>query len=523
VKKGEQPDLSARWWKSSQPKGLKSADRLEDALKAYETAKKKLEAGGDADAVKSAQAALGGVETAVSAVTSEAAKDKKSPEMAITVDVLKKFDRLYRLEEAWIEDHAEKDDDSAFADPDAYHEYLIGAMKRLRSSGTMNFGFVLGKKAEDHRLAVHRSKGAKALANTLVKETGLHAMTFGTAMADDNRAGVLVLVLEGRQLPGMQKKGARMLKKFKPLPFTKLAVMVDGQEVDDLDDPDDTDVDEPDEAGAEGAPAETPEPAVSAGTPPPSAADGGAPPPGTAAATPPAGAKQAQADIAALTRELTTLVREMVDFIDHNPAQRVTLVRLATEAQSSLKQGDLQNVEAGIEALRNALTQPASLGGAASASSPSGQPGAAAQSGRQPPANGADPAMVQRLKKTGQVWDATIAKMARDLDEIAKTVTAASKGHELGESFEKEFQTVIEPLMKTVDQQLSNLLHGAAEAGSTEEHQRSLAEVRKALGQLQKFVQSDPVIAHLDANPFHPVAIGKTLNASLAAISNTVR
>ena len=49
--------------------------------------------------------------------------------------------------------------------------------------------------------------------------------------------------LEGRQLPGMGKKGARMLKKFKPLPFTKLALIVDGQEVADLDDPEDTDVD----------------------------------------------------------------------------------------------------------------------------------------------------------------------------------------------------------------------------------------------------------------------------------------
>ncbi len=180
----------------------------------------------------------------------EAGKDKKNPEMALTIDALKKFDRLYPAERSWIEDHAEQDDDSVFADPDAYHDYLIAAMKKLRSGGQMNFGFVLGKKAEDHRLAVHRSKGSKALANTLVKETGLHAMTFGTAMADENRAGMLVLLLEGRQLPGMKKKGERMLKKFKPLPFIKLSVMADGQELEDIADPDDTDTDEPDAANA---------------------------------------------------------------------------------------------------------------------------------------------------------------------------------------------------------------------------------------------------------------------------------
>ncbi len=252
VKKNEQPEFSAKWWKSSQPKGLKSAGRLEDALKDYEAIKKKLDASGEADVVKTARDALGTVETAVDAVTTEAGKDKKNPEMALTIDALKKFDRLYPAERSWIEDHAEQDDDSIFADPDAYHDYLIAAMKKLRSGGQMNFGFVLGKKAEDHRLAVHRSKGSKALANTLVKETGLHAMTFGTAMADENRAGMLVLLLEGRQLPGMKKKGERMLKKFKPLPFIKLSVMADGQELEDIADPDDTDTDtdEPDLANA---------------------------------------------------------------------------------------------------------------------------------------------------------------------------------------------------------------------------------------------------------------------------------
>jgi hypothetical protein len=263
MKKGEQPELSSKWWKASQPKGLKTAGRLEDALKTYESAKRKLEQGGDESAVKAASNALGGIDPAAKAVVSEASKVKNSPEMDATVDALKKFDKLYNTEQSWIEEHGEKEDDSVFRDPDEYHSYLIAAMKKLRSGGQMNFGFVLGKKAEDHRLAVHRSKGSKALANTLVQETGLHAMTFGIAVADENRTGVLVLGLEGRQLPGMKKKGQRMLKKFKPLPFTKLSVIVNGKEVEDLEDPDDTDIDEPDDdnaaeppprqAGADGA------------------------------------------------------------------------------------------------------------------------------------------------------------------------------------------------------------------------------------------------------------------------------
>ncbi len=59
MKKNEQPEFSAKWWKSSQPKGLKSAGRLEDALKDYEAIKKKLDASGEADVVKTARDALG--------------------------------------------------------------------------------------------------------------------------------------------------------------------------------------------------------------------------------------------------------------------------------------------------------------------------------------------------------------------------------------------------------------------------------------------------------------------------------
>jgi hypothetical protein len=112
-----------------------------------------------------------------------------------------------------------------------------------------------------------------------------------------------------------------------------------------------------------------------------------------------------------------------------------------------------------------------------------------------------------------------IAKMTRDFDQIAKTVTAANKDHKLGESFEKEFQT--EPPVKTVDRQMSALRH-AAEAGSTEELQSVLTEVCEVVGQLQTFVHSHPVIEHVDGTPFHPVAIAKTLNASLAAAPNTI-
>jgi hypothetical protein len=124
------------------------------------------------------------------------------------------------------------------AGEDEYRAYLVAATKRLRSSGKANFGLVLGKKREEHRIMLHPAKSAKSLASSLAGETGLHAMTWGTAQPSPDRATTMLLVLEGRQLAGIKKKAEQMLKVFKPLPFAKVALLVGGAEVDDLADPD---------------------------------------------------------------------------------------------------------------------------------------------------------------------------------------------------------------------------------------------------------------------------------------------
>ncbi len=317
MKKGEQPELSAKWWVGSQPKGLKSATKLEIALKAYEGAKRKLESSGNEDAAKFARDVLGGVETAVDAVIAEASKDKKNPEMGFTVDALKKFDKLYGVEQASIELQLTDDDDGMFSDPEVYHAYLTKGLKRLRSGGEMNFGFVLGKKAEDHRLAIHKSKSAKALASMVANETKLHAFTFGTAMPDPDAAMTLRLNLEGRQLPGLKKKGERMLKKFKPQPFQKIILVLEGKEVEDLADPEDTDVDEPDEAQGD--------------------VQGTAP----------------GYDAAALKRELAELIGRVQALTD--ATRKGDLARLASHANAGLNGNNLGAAAAAIEKLRQDL------------------------------------------------------------------------------------------------------------------------------------------------------------------------
>ncbi len=239
MKKGEQPELSARWWKSSQPDGLRSAGRLEDALKDYAAAHHRFEGDSGEPQAEAASEALDAVAAAARAAIAEAGKIKGSQEMEWTVDALKKFDRPIGAARKWIEERTEEADDSEFGDPEIYHDYLLIALKRLRGSGQMNFGIVLGKTAQDHRLALHKGKSGKALAAMLVKQTALHQMTFGIARTDANRGDVMLLDVEGRDLPGLAKKGTRMLKRFKPLPFKQLKLSPDDKDLDDDDSEDD--------------------------------------------------------------------------------------------------------------------------------------------------------------------------------------------------------------------------------------------------------------------------------------------
>jgi hypothetical protein len=456
MKKGEQPQFSARWWKSSQPKGLKSADGLESALRAYETTKTKLESSGEEADAKAAGGALDGIDKAVKAVLSEASKTKGNAEMDATVDCLKKFDRGSTQERKWIEEHTkakgDDDDDSSFADPDAYKTYLITVMKRLRSSGEMNFGFVLGKKAEDHRIALHKSKSAKALGTMLAKETGIHLMTWGIARSSEDRAGEMVLELEGRQIPGMGKKGARMLKKFKPLPFKKLVLLVDGQEVADVDDPDDSDSDD------------------------------------------------AAPDAATQTRALAELARRIPGVAD--PAQKADLARMATQANALLRSNELADAEERIDELRAALDE-------------AGVPANEGNGGTQE-VGGGSPAAFTRAR---QAWSATRKRVEDEIEKLRAAIVTAYQDHDIANDLEASFRTkVAGTVLQNFDERLSEKLNAVAGATDAAQRKQLIDEAKAIMDGYRTYVTSEPLLADLDDNPFEPLKIRQTVTTTLTAL-----
>ena len=460
MKKGEQPELSAKWWVGSQPKGLKSATKLEISLKAYENAKKKLESSGDEEAATFARDVLGQVETAVDAVIAEASKDKKNSEMEFTVDALKKFDKLYGAEQARIEAHAGEDDDGMFSDPDVYHEYLTKTLKRLRSGGQMNFGFVLGKKAENHRLALHKSKSAKALASTAAKETGLHAFTFGWAVPDKDEATTLRLNLEGRQLPGLKKKGERMLKKFKPQPFQKIILVLEGKEVEDLADPDDTDVDEADDAEA---------------------------------------LKRAEALKKALTDELAGLIKRVQALT--NPALKGDLARLASQANAGLNGNNTGTAAAAIEKLRQALD------------APQNGPG---------PSNGGQAANTDAYTNARDAWLLTRTRVNNDIGKLRNQIVATYKEDGIANELERLYNAKVAPVLTSLDVALATTLDAATKEADPARRTQLVTEARDIIQRYQSYVASDPTIPMLDNNPFVPLSIQHTVSLTLAALAKSV-
>jgi hypothetical protein len=244
MKHGEHARFSAKWWKDSQPRGLASAHRFADALQDYETARQALETHPTPAAPKTALAALASVETTAKAVIAEAAKSK-DPEMAATAEALRKLDLRGEREAiaARAQNGADEDDNSPFSAA-GYPGYLLIALRRLRTT-PMNFALVLGRAVDEHRLGLHRITSPMTLGHRLVAETGLHLMTFGTAVASDDRARTILLTVEGRQLPAIKKKTERMLRLHRPLPFQYVALFAGGAEVEDIDDADDHDIDLP--------------------------------------------------------------------------------------------------------------------------------------------------------------------------------------------------------------------------------------------------------------------------------------
>jgi hypothetical protein len=218
-------------------------------------------------------------------------------------------------------------------------------------------------------------------------------------------------------------------------------------------------------------------------------------------------------DARALTSELTELVKQMLAVIAADPSRKAALAELATDAQAGLKSGDLRQASAAIDVLRAALS---------SAGNTSAQPSpdAAAETAPTPTI---DPAAAPTITKARTVWVATRQKIEGDLGKLHAKFSTAFKGHEQEEQISKAFRERVETVLNTLDEELSETLDAVNNAKDTNERARLVAQAHTLLKKYQQHLATDPTIAALDTNPFVPLAVGKTMSATIDALSRSIR
>ena len=220
---------------------------------------------------------------------------------------------------------------------------------------------------------------------------------------------------------------------------------------------------------------------------------------------PPPPEAQAKPDPSALTAELTALVRRIPEVVAADPPRKETLATLARQAQVNLKTGNLTYAAADIESLRRAMEAGPTVSGTAptSGASPSATPG-------QP-----------FYDKARVAWVATRNKVQSDVETLRKAIlsTYSDRATEL----DGQFQARVAPLLGTLDELLADKLDAASNAADAQQRSELVEEARQIIERHRDYLAASPIIADLDANPFVPLAIQKTVATTLAALSNTVR
>lgn len=333
--------------------------------------------------------------------------------------------------------------------------------------------FALTAKKEGVILLDKRMK-PKAVAAELRKRAAklkldldMQSIRFGRAEVDtDENAGMMNFVVNKESGAAVR---AALLPHLKKAGFGKLEITVDAgleQESDDAE-----------QAGATAAAPTPPPPQPEA----PAASATAAPPP-----PPPA-------DIGALTHTLSDLVKRIAQA---DPTKQADLKNLAIQAQGALKSGDANGANAVMQQLQKALD---STGG-----------------------KGADPAAKVAIVKARLAWLGARKKVESDIDAVQKELSAAVKDHAKAADLESGFRLRVEKVMNELDEQLADKLDEVVQAADPAQHQKLVAEAKQIMQRYEKFLASDKTLADLESNPFHPIAVQKTMTATLEILNRTI-
>ena len=335
-------------------------------------------------------------------------------------------------------------------------------------------------------MLLDKIKQPKALVKALQKDfPDAKAPRWGQAFVDVDENPKLVILTLNAAAPGIARK---LKKSLKGTGFSKVEIRLEDGSVAEAAG-DEEEEEEGAAAPAHAAPGE----------------DGPAAPPAAAA---PDGL--AMPDLGALQRQLGNLMKRLPEVLTGNPPNADTLKQMASDAVSALKAGNVAVATDLIHALADALgLTGAPLGG--------GAPGDGAHG-----AQGAATPNMAKFTKARAAWVATRQKVESDIGVLHKAMTDHYKGHGFGSQLDTYFTKTVEPVLGSLDSSLATKLDQVTGNKDPAQHAKLVSEAKEIIGGYEQYVANEPIIGKLDANPFTPLAIRKTLTASLSALSKAV-
>lgn len=246
-------ELDERWWKKEAPKEVqKIAPKFEKALKEFSTADDGLNMEADDSLLSDAELAelaraaklLDAVQTTGAELLKDVEKladgeDDKERRKALegAAEALKKA--LPKAIEEKRQEYDGYDGDakkSPLVSPDAHTAYLKRMLPRVKRM-EHNFAFALvSNDPDDQRFLFSMKKGAKSLATSIRGDTRPRSVTWGRAIGGanhgDGRHGnmTLVLILEGKKVPGLARRVRFLFQALGISLFNKCVVVQDGEE-----------------------------------------------------------------------------------------------------------------------------------------------------------------------------------------------------------------------------------------------------------------------------------------------------
>jgi hypothetical protein len=363
---------------------------------------------------------------------------------------------------------------------------------------------------------------------------------FGTVEIDEDNPRLARFIINKAGGGGMARK---LVIALKGTGFSKVHIQLEDGTVDEVEEDEDAPPEEVLAAGHaeteedEVAEGEAAKPAHADASGGPATAAAGAPNQADSPAAPANAGEDTRLDAGSLTSDLTALVKQMIGVIAADPTKKSALAELATDAQASLKRGDLRQAAAGIEVLRQAMTTgPTSNGATAPGAAANGAaPTTPASNGATPNApvtNGVAPngtagqpdvaSAALAIAKARMAWVATRQKVEADLSKLQAAFGTAFKGHEQEDQLAKAFHDRVETVLNTLDDGLARTLDAVSKAKDPTERQRLVQQAHSLLQGYRQHVATDPTIAAIDHNPFVPMALGKTMNTTIDALDRSI-